>query len=400
MSENEDLQSERTEEQSSENSVDIKKRKRGNVWGFILTIVIIACVLFALWQLGSVLQDGDSATFIELMESMNGWYLLAAVGVLVVIMISDVLKYTLLNNTFDCKIGILRDAKLGLTGKYYECITPTGTGGQPMQIYYLCKNGVSGSKSSSVVMMKYAVQMTAAAIVGAVVMGAWGYKIYETITDGTISNGIYIGGWVGFAINACAPVFIVFVVFCPGFLKWLINLGLVLLNKMRIIKNLDAARDKSFKGIDNFAVCSQFIFTHPLRFFELLLLCLVEPVCLCIIPYFVLKALCGAQVAEMSDLMITVAALTMFSTYSVVYVPTPGTSGAVETVFMLAFASISGDVLFWVVLVWRFITFYIYIVMGIGMNIWDVIAAAIKKRRERNEQQALPAEEENGGNEE
>lgn len=367
---------------TSEKTIDIKKRKRGNRWGLALTLVIFACVVYALWQLGSVLNGRDTATFTELIAGMDFKYLLVALAILAAIMICDVLKYVLLNNTFGCKLGLVRNAKLGLTGKYYESITPTGTGGQPMQIYYLYKNGVSGGKSTSVVMLKYAVQMTAAAIIGAIVMGVWGYTLVA-IEDITSRTAIYISGWIGFGINACAPVFVVFVIFCPKFLKMVINWGIMLLHKMHIIKKPDERREKIYRGIDDFAVCSQFIFTHPVKFLELLFLCFIEPIGLCVIPYFVLLALCGAQVADINNLFFTVAALSTFSMYAVVYVPTPGTSGAVEAVFMLAFASISGDVIFWVVLVWRFITFYIYIVMGLGMNISDIIKGIVVRRREK-----------------
>ncbi len=365
-----------------EKQVDVAKRKRGNRWGFILTIVIFICVVIVLWELGDVVQGHDTATFADLLAGMNGWYLLAAFGVIAFVMICDVLKYILLNRTFGCSVGILRAAKLGLTGKYYECITPTATGGQPMQILYLHSQGVSGGKSSSVVMMKYTVQMLAAAIVGAVVMGVWGYTL-SVIGDMAISRTIYIAGWVGFSVNACAPVFVTIIIFCPKFLKWLVYWLLVFLRKIHIVKKFEARKARIYKGIDDFAVCSQFIFKHPLKFLQLLGLCLVEPVALCVIPYFVFMSLCGDAIPGVASVFFTIAALTTFSTYAAVYIPTPGNSGAVEMVFMLAFASISGDVLFWVVLVWRFITFYIYIVMGIGMNLYDLTRGIIKSRREK-----------------
>lgn len=367
---------------AKEKTIDLKKRKRNNILGLILTLVIFGCVIYALWQLGGLLEDGNVSTLGDLVAGMNGWYLLAAFGLLAVIMVCDVLKYTLLNRTFGCKIGLLRDAKLGLTGKYYESITPTSTGGQPMQILYMLKQGVSGSKSSSVVMLKYAVQMFAAAIVGAIVMGVWGYTL-AVIEKEAIRNTVYIGGWVGFGINACAPVFVTLIIFCPNVLKWLINLGLVLLHKMHIIKNLDERREKAYEGIDNFAVCSQFIFKHPAKFFELLGLCLVEPVLLNIIPFFVMSALCGGSVAQMDNAFFTIMALSIFATYAVVYIPTPGNSGALETVFMLAFASISGDAMFWVAIICRFFSYYVYVVLGLGMNAWDLTRGIIRRTKEK-----------------
>lgn len=382
---------------AKEKTIDVKKRKRNNILGLILTLVIFACVIYALWQLGGLLENGNVSTLGDLAAGMNGWYLLAAFGLLAVIMICDVLKYTLLNGTFGCKIGLVRDAKLGLTGKYYESITPTSTGGQPMQILYLIKQGVSGSKSSSVVMLKYAVQMFAAAIVGAVVMGVWGYTLAVIETE-AIRKTVFISGWVGFGINACAPVFVTLIIFCPNVLKWVINLGLVLLHKMHLLKNLDEKRAKVYDGIDNFAVCSQFIFKHPAKFFELLGLCMVEPILLNIIPYFVMTAFCGGSVAQMDNAFFTIMALSIYATYAVVYIPTPGNSGALETVFMLAFASISGEAMFWVAIICRFFSYYVYVALGLGMNAWDLTRGIIRRSREKKAEALAAAEaKEDGG---
>lgn len=370
-------------------TVDMKKRKRKNLWGFIFTIVIFAFVVYALLQLSNTLQQGNTASFTEVFSNMNGWYLVAAIAITLVLWASDTLKYTLLNRSFGCSLGIVKETKLALTGKYYECITPTGTGGQPMQIYYMYKNGVSVGKSTSVAMVKYTVQMFAAILVGAIVMGVWGSTLFNVISDGTTVHGVFISGWVGFSINACAPIFMVFVIFCPKFLKWIINLGLTILHKMHIIKKLDERRAKIFKGIDEFSVCSKFIFKHPGKFFALLGLCLVDPICGCVLPYFVLKALASSQVAGVDNLFFTVAALSNFSIYASSFIPTPGTSGAAESVFMLAFSGLVGAPIFWVTFVNRFFTYYSYILVGIGMNIYELSVKLNSMRKERKQRKAL-----------
>ena len=379
-------------------TVEMKKRKRKNIWGFVLTTVIFGLVVFSLYQLTRLVQGGDMATLGELFSNVNVWYLLAAVAVLLVFWLTDVLKYTLLNNSFGCKLGFKKDIKLALTGRYYECITPTGTGGQPMQIYYMYKNGVSGGKSTSVAMVKYTMSMFASMIVAAVVMGVFGKLLFDVIPEigdgnsGVTASVIYIMGWVGFGINAFAPIFTVFVIFCPKFLKWLINLGLTLLHKMHIVKKLDERRAKIFKGIDDFAVCSQFIFKHPVKFLELLGLCLVEPICgWCVIPYLIIQAFCGAQIANVDNLFFTVAALSCFTTYGSTFIPTPGGSGAAENIFFIAFSGIGKNAIFWVTLIWRFFLYYSYIVMGIVMNIIDLTRKIVNARKEKKAAAALEA---------
>ena len=45
--------------------------------------------------------------------------------------------------------------KVAFIGKFYDNVTPFATGGQPMQIYYLNKKGLTGGTSSAVIMIKY-----------------------------------------------------------------------------------------------------------------------------------------------------------------------------------------------------------------------------------------------------
>jgi len=45
--------------------------------------------------------------------------------------------------------------KLGVVGRYYDLITPLGSGGQPFEIYYLKKDGYSGETSTAIPLAKY-----------------------------------------------------------------------------------------------------------------------------------------------------------------------------------------------------------------------------------------------------
>ena len=362
---------------------DIKKRKRNNIIFTIVSVLIIACVISVLVQLSSTLQEGNSATFGEMIANMNGWYLLAVVALFIVGFLLDSLKYTLLNKCNGYKLGFHKDMKVALTGKYYENITPTATGGQPMQIYYLHKQGMPGANSASVTMVKYGVQMLAWTIFAAVVMGCL-VGTLSAIEDTVTRTTVYVCGWIGFCINGMIPVVVIFVVFCPRAVAWVANLFVRILHKIHIVKNAEKMQARIRKWMDDFAVFSQFIFRHPVWFLLLFLLCLAEPIIQFIIPYFLLIALCGQYVTAGWELFFTVVGLAMYSTYAAVFIPTPGNSGAVESVFMLAFASIASGVLFWYVLIWRFVLYYSYIVMGIGMNIFDVVVNLRQEKKRRS----------------
>lgn len=363
---------------------DLKKRRRRNMISFIVSLLIIGCVVYLLFELSNTLEQGDSATFYDLLDGMNWWYLLIAVGLFIIMYAADTLKYTLLGRSYGHKLGIAKDMKVALIGKYYEAITPFATGGQPMQIYYFYKNGMSGSKSTSITMVKYAVQMLAVTVVAAIVMGLGVGKL-GMIENEITRNTILICGWVGFGINAFIPVFVTFIVFCPRAVSWVINLFVRLLYKIKIIKNADKLETKIRQWVDDFAVFSQFVYKKPLTFLLLFVLCLFEPIIQFIIPYFVLVAMCGTEVMGMEGgtLLFSVMVLSMYATYAAAFIPTPGNSGAVESVFMLAFTVVAESVLFWYVIVWRFLLYYTYVFLGVGMNVYDLVGNFRRERKRR-----------------
>ena len=156
-----------------------------------------------------------------------------------------------------------------------------------------------------------------------------------------------------------------------------------MLYKIRILKNADKLEGKIRNWLDDFAVFSQFVYKRPLVFLLLLALSFVEPITELLIPYFLLVALCGQYVTPGWELCLTVVGLSMYATYAAAFIPTPGNSGAIESVFMLAFAGIAESVIFWYVLMWRFVLYYSFIVLGIGMNIFDVTTGLLRRRREK-----------------
>ena len=73
--------------------------------------------------------------------------------------------------------------------------------------------------------------------------------------------------------------------------------------------------------------------------------------------------------------------LNVYATMSVAIIPTPGNSGFAENAVLLAFANIASTVAFWVVFVWRFFTYYIYILIGMALTLFDVIRKAVRRRK-------------------
>ena len=105
----------------------------------------------------------------------------------------------------------------------------------------------------------------------------------------------------------------------------------------------------------------------------------VTRILICSIPYFVLLAFNGTG-SYFDILCIT------FIIYSAItLIPTPGNSGAAEASFYLIFSNLDTGGVFWSMLVWRFICYYLYIFVGIGIYIYNAIKARIEKKKKQND---------------
>lgn len=89
----------------------------------------------------------------------------------------------------------------------------------------------------------------------------------------------------------------------------------------------------------------------------------------------------NALSCKVDGMFIAIMSLNVFATFGVSFIPTPGNSGVVEGMGVLAFSIAAGAALAWSVLFWRFAVYYIYIFIGIGMTVFDLIVKNIKTKK-------------------
>ena len=350
------------------------KKKRRWIWNIVL-IAVIALGLWGLFGISGEITEGEGMTFCEAMSGISVPGAVLLVAVVLGVMIVDCLKFCFVNKAVIGKVRPGVAIKTSFLGKFYDNITPFATGGQPMQIYYMTTKGVDVSLSSAVVLIRYFGSIYAFTFIGAVSMIA---GVSVGVLDGVESATLLqILGWVGLFVNLIIPVFIAFFVFFPKFAMkcttWFINVGV----KLRIVKNKDRVMAKALKTVDDFVTSFKLIAKKPLWLALFILCCLAENFLTFSVPFFVMNALS----CDVHGMFFTIFALNVFTTFGVSFIPTPGNSGVIEGMGVLAFSVAAGGALAWAVLFWRFAVYYIYILIGIAMTVFDLVAKNVKARR-------------------
>lgn len=366
---------------------DIERPKKKK-FGWIFTVLLLVAIGLGVWAMFGIsreITDAGTTHISDLVRQSSWVFALVCLAVVLCIFIFDWFKYFVIISAVKGRgYGIRRyvilnrlghSLKVNLIGKFYDNVTPFAVGGQPMQIYYLHQRAnYSGGEASAVVLVKYFFNMTSMCLVSLLVM-ACNTHVLGAIEVDWARILIHVAAWVGIAVNMFLPLMVLFFVIFPKFATKLATFVIGIGFKIKIVKNKEEALAKALKTVTDFRAAFKLMAKKPKEFIALVLLCLAEDCLRFALPFFIMKMFNGLGADAGFAELIKVMALNVFVTQSVCIIPTPGNSGAIESIGTIAFTAVltNTGVLGWSVLVWRFFVFYIYIIIGIGLAIEQFI---------------------------
>ncbi len=348
-----------------------------------LLLALIGLSIFLLFSITDSLTEDSIKSFPALIRGINPLWLCILIGVILLYIVFESAKYFYLLRISTGKNFFRASVKVMFLGKYYDGITPLGSGGQPFQIYYLHKkNGIPAGVATAVPLVKFTVTTVVFCIV-ATVMFSFAPVLLKDVSNVTISKTIIGIAWAAMAVNFLLPVLIIAFSLFPNFGRrataWIVST----LAKLHIVRRKYPVMRKYLYEVREYRASLKAILSRWWHFIPLAALGLVSTIISQSVPFFVIVAI--ADVTPSWWLFFQMLCLSMLSFYSASLVPTPGNSGALEGAAALIFAttlsSRAGAVVGWVILVWRLLTYYLYIFAGIGINIFEIIRSAYRKRK-------------------
>lgn len=238
-------------------------------------------------------------------------------------------------------------------GFFYSGVTPSSTGGQPMQFYYMCRDRMSPSKVTLVMFITNISYQIAVVLIG---LSMFIFKLKYLVS---VSGSIIVAFFIGISINLFILFILAGVLFSESLLKKMLKGIVSFLNKIRIIKKPEKVLRGIDKYLDEFSNGVKLIKANRKRFFMTLLATVVQLLFYYIVPYFVYKAF-GLSGYSFFDIVainaILFVAVSMF--------PLPGSVGAAESGFLLLFGPIFSAAIMPSMLLSRFINFYTMMIIS------------------------------------
>lgn len=330
-----------------------KKKKLTNVIFFVVNLAVLAGIL--LYNLLG--QEFKPLSGLQI----NGWAVLIIFVAFVLSLCCEVfaMGYLLKKSVGKWRLGLC--FKMNTIGHYYDAVTPLATGGQPFQITYLKSHDVPLHSALAIPLAKYVFSQIVWVLVSFICM-------IVSFTDPTLNSFVSVVSVIGFVLSSFMLIITVFLSISKTVGRKLVVKVLKLLQKMKIVKDYDKQYEKISKYIEDFqSVMKQYAtsFKDFVLLFGFLLLKLVLTY---IMAFFIFCMFNGFEWPMFFKFFVMAIMIDLAASFF----PLPGGTGMSEISFSAMFAAyFSGGVLFWALLLWRFMTYYIHLLIGISVLTYD-----------------------------
>ncbi|NLO85181.1 MAG: flippase-like domain-containing protein [Clostridiales bacterium] len=248
---------------------------------------------------------------------------------------------------------------ISMIGFYYGNITPGASGGQPMQVYYMKKRDIPIGIGTSAISLKFMSNQLMTVTIASVL---W---ICNATFIAAQLDGVMWAVIIGWIINFSAVPLILLITLHRPFVQSIVAFFVRMGAKFKLIKKPDDAMLRMNAILDTYHSSVLRLGRHPKQILVQLVLSALSMLGLTCVVICVYHAF--GEVGTPWYQLLTLAFLLFLSAS---YTPLPGASGAQEGGFLAFYRGLfTSGTIGLALLVWRFATYYLFIIIGAVMTI-------------------------------
>lgn len=329
-----------------------KNKKNGKVNSNIINIIIIALLFIGL--IVYMFYVDDIETIVQVIKNMKYDWLFVGLMCMVIYWLLEaaclyvVTKKTYTNEKFSTTL------RVSMIGQLFNCITPFSSGGQPIQAVAMINDGKKLSNSVSILLIKFIVYQ-ATLVIYTLLLIVFKYAYFKSL----INNFIYLA-LIGFLVNLAVIVFLLLIGINQKLvyngIKWIYNI----LEKVKILKNVDERLKHLQHGLTNFHDQFKIIQKEKIMILKLVIFAVIQLTVFFFVTYAIYRAF-----RQSGTSIINIISAQAFLMMIMAFIPLPGAGIAAEGGFFVIFSTFfKSETINMAVLIWRIYTFYLPIVVG------------------------------------
>ena len=314
---------------------------------FISSIIFVILVIIVFYF---IFKDNNYKEVEHIFLTADRKYIIFAILCMTSFSICEALNLKTTFNILGDKIPFKTVYKYALSGFFVSSITPSSTGGDPMQLYMMTKDKIKISHGAIALLVKL---LSFQFVV--LILSIFGFLTSGKIFLDSLGNFKFLT-IIGVTINILICTLYFLMIFCKPVILFIVNLFSKILHKIHF-KNTDKMINNLLKQVDEYSSASIYLKANKKVFIKVFLLTLFQMVLYYSIPYFVYLSL-GLR----GNSIVTFIGVQSMLFVSVSSLPFPGAVGISEAVFMKIYKNIfPGHILGSSMIITRFINFYIFV---------------------------------------
>ena len=337
----------------------MKKNKIKYIFNFLLIAIVLSIVLY--FSLKDNYQE-----IISTILKMNYIWIFVAILALIIYRLCASLGHYYIIKANNGKVSYLKCFQINLMILFFHGITPFAGGGQPMEIYFLHKEGIPVTKATNITLQNFIVYQIALILTGLIALIY--NHIFNVFPNDSLIKYLVV---LGFIINTLVLVVTFILSFGKKTNKFIIEKGIHFLAKIKIIKEEKKTQEKCQKYLQSFHDNAIELKKNKKIVAFMVLINIIGLMTMYSMPYPILRGM-GINI-NIFEVITAIAYVMIIGSF----VPIPGGTGGIEYSFIFFFQYlISGSILHAAMLVWRLISYYLGMVFG-------AFALALYRKREK-----------------
>ncbi len=302
------------------------ENKKKFLFNIIFLILVFGGTLYG------VFHGEDLGEIVNILKTVNPLWIMAAVVCVVIFIWGESIIIYYMMHTLGIKLKKRTCFLFSSVGFFFSCITPSATGGQPAQIYFMKKEKIPIPVSTLVLMIVTITYKLVLVAIG-VLLTLFGQGFIHTYLY-DVRHVFYLGT----ALNVFCVGAMLVLVFHPELARKILVRGLVVLDKLHLMRHKSSRLEKLNASMDQYRATAVYLKEHVRVLIEVFAITVFQRFALFVGTWFVYRAF---GLSEYSALVI--ALLQGSISVSVDMLPLPGGMGISEKLFSIIFLPIFGS---------------------------------------------------------
>lgn len=297
---------------------------------YIFSIVFFIALIFITFYL--LFSNNDINAVFNTLKTIPLTHISIGIALVLVYLIVEAVYIKITINSLGGKFSLWQGFISACTEFYFSAITPSSTGGQPMQAYYMNKDGIPYAKSTIALLVN---TITFKIII--IIMGIFAMIFFPSLVfyNGPLFTVLFMVGIVG---NFLLIILCLMLMYSKTWIQAIAMFFIKLGYKLHIVKDKETAIEKFNTSLHEYQDGAKYVKEHLSIAVKVCLLTVLQRLALFSISFVVYDAfgLQGYSFIELVVLQIGIA-------LAIDSVPLPGGIGVGEAMMLLIYNKIFGE---------------------------------------------------------